>query len=83
MTLHVNGYDVKITAKRNDGNFFVSENYNKEDTMRFLLDIACLAWDAHSWLNMAGCHATAKQAHKTADDIHNYLESKGYLDDAL
>lgn len=75
MKLKIGDYEVEIKARYE----MLCEKANDEDTLAFLCTVANWAWSADAEARADGFEATADYNRKAANDIHNFLESKGYV----
>ena len=78
MKIQIGDYLVNITAKYNTK--LASENrMNMESTLAFLNEINCYIWDASTFCDRIGCPAMSERAKKTARQIYDALDRKGYF----
>lgn len=75
MKLKIADYEVEIKARDE----LLREKANDNDTLAFLCVVANWAWSAAAEAAADGFEATADCNRKAANDIHNFLESSGYL----
>lgn len=78
MKIQIGDYLVNITAKYHTET--VSENrMNIESTLALLNELNCYIWDAATFTERIGCHAISENATKTANQIYEALDRKGYF----
>lgn len=76
MTININGYEVKITAKREN-----EKRATSESTMNVLNYLAIQFDEASRYYEAAGAPALARKSRREGQNIYKYLEEKGYYDD--